>query len=196
MSEKLNQQQLENNEIENEFNKLGNIEQEQKQEPEREYNLKLTEEHQAQIYKQMGYIKGKIYKIICLTTHEVYIGSTTQTLKKRMSNHRSKSNSCVSKQIINRNNYIYGTLLESYFPNQTELLKIEKFFIQNAARCINKQMPILNEQEKIENKKNYDEKYYNKNKDYKKKYDKERYLKKKHERQFKINANTVNINNN
>ena len=35
----------------------------------------------------VNYTNGKIYKIICLTTNDIYIGSTTKPLSTRLANH-------------------------------------------------------------------------------------------------------------
>tara|TARA_B110000285_G_C14586250_1_gene364368 strand:+ start:69 stop:530 length:462 start_codon:yes stop_codon:yes gene_type:complete len=42
---------------------------------------------------------ARVYRIV--GDNGVYIGSTTTTLKKRMSDHKSKANVCVSKELIN-----------------------------------------------------------------------------------------------
>ena len=58
-------------------------------------------------------IYGYIYKLFCLDTREMYIGST-ENLKLRIYNHKSVvQNNSVSKQIINRNNYIH--LIELFY---------------------------------------------------------------------------------
>jgi hypothetical protein len=41
------------------------------------------------IENDMRYKEGKIYKIICNISHQIYIGSTIQTLNERLSNHTS-----------------------------------------------------------------------------------------------------------
>ena len=46
----------------------------------------------------VNYEKGKIYKIVCNTTGEIYIGSTTkQTLAQRLSQHVSQYKRCENK---------------------------------------------------------------------------------------------------
>ena len=37
----------------------------------------------------VNYTNGKIYKIVCLTTNQIYIGSTTKPLSTRLANHRA-----------------------------------------------------------------------------------------------------------
>ena len=50
------------------------------------------------------YNQGKIYKLVCNITNEIYYGSTIQTLEKRLISHKTRK-SCVSRNIINRDNY-------------------------------------------------------------------------------------------
>jgi len=123
------------------------------------------------IYKKMDiderYINGKIYKIVCNETGEVYYGSTIESLKDRIGKHIGKKN-CESKHIINRNNYYYE-LIENYScNNRYELETRERWYIESN-ECINKRIPtrsgkewIVNNREKVlEHKKTY----YHKNKE-------------------------------
>ena len=48
----------------------------------------------------------KFYEIRCNITDEVYFGKTTKILKERLSEHKKPTNSCTSKQIIERGDYI------------------------------------------------------------------------------------------
>jgi hypothetical protein len=85
------------------------------------------------------YVNGKIYKIVCNETGEIYYGSTIQKLNERMNKHKSQKN-CESKQIINRNNY-YCELIENYScNNKKELETREKWYILNND-CINQKIP-------------------------------------------------------
>ena len=51
-----------------------------------------------------GYENGKIYKIVCNITGEVYIGSTKNTLEYRLQRHKMDK-TCISRNIINRGDY-------------------------------------------------------------------------------------------
>ena len=52
------------------------------------------------------YQEGKIYKIVCNITNEVYIGSTIERLEERLSIHKTaKRKNCMSRNIINRGDY-------------------------------------------------------------------------------------------
>ncbi len=85
------------------------------------------------------YSQGKIYKIIDNTNHDVYYGSTIQTLAERLTQHKS-SNRCVSRLIINNNNYNI-ILVENYPCNSVEELESREahYIINND--CINITIP-------------------------------------------------------
>ncbi len=61
------------------------------------------------------YSKGKIYQIVDNTNGDVYIGSTTKSLKQRLAGHVNKykgylkgiGNYTTSFKIIANNNYVY-----------------------------------------------------------------------------------------
>ena len=100
----------------------------------------------------VNYQLGKIYKIVCRITGEVYVGSTCETtLAKRLVAHRSackifqeksKGSNCASFQIILRGEY-YIDLLETFPCNShDELLKKEREYFDKIV-CINKIRPFL-----------------------------------------------------
>jgi len=78
---------------------------------------------------------GIIYFIKCLETGEVYIGSTRNKLQKRMGGHRCHTNSCRSKQIIERGNYFYDTL--EVVEDDKDILIRENYYIKTMKNCIN-----------------------------------------------------------
>ena len=98
------------------------------------------------IYKMIG----NIYAIVCNETGEMYIGSTTKTIEYRLSQHKSVSNSCSSKQIIDRKNYKLQLLESSIYDTKSEILSREKHWIQESKKTceieggsvINKATPI------------------------------------------------------
>lgn len=143
------------------------------------------------------YSKGKIYKIICNITGDIYIGSTVNTLERRLEQHKCHNHS--SKLIIERGDY--KILLIEEYPCETkqELLWRERYWIENN-NCINNKKPIITKEEKIEKwrklakeqylrrpieykeeKKIYDKEYREKNKEIKLKRNKEYYEKNKEE---------------
>jgi predicted nucleic-acid-binding protein len=84
-------------------------------------------------------MNGKVYQIVCLTTGEKYIGSTTQSLGKRLSGHKSDykrwkngvDHFVSSFTILERDNYQIELLEEC--PNYKER---ERFYIENTV-CVN-----------------------------------------------------------
>ena len=98
-----------------------------------------------------------IYYIQDKDTEETYFGSTSRSLETRMSAHRSKRNPCVSRDIIIKGNYKYG-ILEDNHTNEDQLVDAEKWYIQNYP-CINKHIPKLTSEERVEHKKKANVKY-------------------------------------
>lgn len=83
---------------------------------------------------------GFIYKIECNVTGEVYYGQSADTVYNRFNHHKSKSNKCSSRTIIERGNYTW-TVLE----NDVDVLQLrnrEHFYITNN-ECINKYIPFI-----------------------------------------------------
>ena len=108
----------------------------------------------------VNYQNGKIYKIVCNITGEIYIGSTTLALSQRLAGHRrdylnyvkgkiTKCQCTSSFQIIERGDYniisleLYPCLLRD------ELLRQERFYFDNID-CINKVRPYATKYEQIE----------------------------------------------
>jgi len=97
---------------------------------------------------------GKIYKIVCNITNDVYIGSTCSTIEDRLKTHHLKSNRAVSKLILARGDY-YIALIEDY-PCKTklQLLWRERHYY-DTVDCINLNPPITTADEAKANKKKY-----------------------------------------
>ena len=104
-------------------------------------------------------MKGIVYKIECKITSEVYIGSTTHTIKQRQKGHKSPSNKCASKQIIARGNYEFIILEEIEFEDQNELLYLERQY-QKIIPNINFRRSIITDDELKIEKKEYNTQYY------------------------------------
>ena len=93
-----------------------------------------------------NYKLGKIYQIVCLTTGELYIGSTTlKTLAERLSGHKrdfkqwknGKGHYLTSFIILEKNNYQIE-LVEAFPCNsKDELNTKEAHYIKNTV-CVNK----------------------------------------------------------
>jgi hypothetical protein len=119
------------------------------------------------------YNNGKIYKIVCNITDDVYIGSTTKTLKYRLERHLDSN--CISKDIIKNGDYKIE-LIENYpCNNNNELRKREQYYIDNL-KCINIRNAYTDQKEY---NKEYYKKYIIKNKDNILKQKKEYYIKNK-----------------
>ena len=94
---------------------------------------------------------GKIYKIVCNETGEVYFGSTIMSLPDRIRKHRN-SKKCSSKQIINRNNYYYELIEDYSCNNKYELETRERWYMENYD-CINNRIPTRTHKEYDNNNK-------------------------------------------
>jgi len=92
----------------------------------------------------INYKNSKIYKLINTTTNKVYYGSTTQDLKTRLREHRSKRNRInreTSKLLFNDNGNVIIELVEEVeCNNKKELFDRERFYIENN-ECVNKHIP-------------------------------------------------------
>jgi hypothetical protein len=119
-----------------------------------------------------------IYEIVCNITNEKYYGSTTTTETRRLDSHKCKSNTCTSKQIIDRGSYTFNVIERLDNPTKLELLIKEKEYITRN-ECINKLIPAQTEEELKNNIKNGKVIYYKKNEDRLKEYGKEWYFKNK-----------------
>jgi len=99
-----------------------------------------------------NYKNGKIYAIICNTTKNVYIGSTTEPLATRLYKHRYEARTATrpntsSEQCLKHNNYNI-ICLEKYPCSNTyelearESLHIIKNRLDNNLTCVNTRCPI------------------------------------------------------
>ena len=85
------------------------------------------------------YSKGKIYKIECNITNDVYYGSTVQSLSQRLTLHKYSRN-CQAINIIDRGNYTCKIIEEYPCNSKYELEQRERYYIENNM-CINKHIP-------------------------------------------------------
>jgi hypothetical protein len=107
---------------------------------------------------------GLIYKIVCNKTGKKYIGSTTQSLAKRKALHKMNCNSSSSKEIIDTGDWSIEVIEKITFDNKKDLLNRERHYIEIAFKkseqkevgfCVNKNRPIItNEERKEQSKKN------------------------------------------
>ena len=108
-----------------------------------------------------NYSQGKIYKVTCGETSKVYIGSTIKCLSARLNNHKTNDNTCATNQFIDPK----IELLEEY-PCETkeQLLWREREWYEKTD-CINKQRPIITDEEDKERKRKSASKYREENKE-------------------------------
>ena len=64
---------------------------------------------------------GYIYEIKCNKTNKRYVGHTFKTLTIRLSNHKSKCNSCKSKEVMSNNDYKIKLLREWFVYSKVQL---------------------------------------------------------------------------
>tara|TARA_R110002020_G_scaffold402401_1_gene612577 strand:- start:176 stop:487 length:312 start_codon:yes stop_codon:yes gene_type:complete len=81
------------------------------------------------------YQQGKIYKIVCNITNEIYYGSTKKTLKERLRLHILCRN-CMSINIIDRGDYKIE-LIKDYPCNSKKELEEEESKYIRENECIN-----------------------------------------------------------
>jgi len=125
---------------------------------------------------------GIVYMLCCKTTGETYYGSTTMDWKDRLTHHRSKSNGCVSRHIIARNDYEFVILEE---VDDEQLRVREKYYITTFP-CINKQSPFRTREEYLQYNKQYRQDHKEEIKQYRQdhkeerlEYDKQKYIRNK-----------------
>lgn len=97
---------------------------------------------------------GLIYKIICNKTGKQYFGSTTQSLAKRKALHKMHNNTSSSKEIIDLGDWRIELIEEITYDDKSDLLNRERHYIEMNV-CVNKNRPIItNEERKEQSKKN------------------------------------------
>lgn len=97
-----------------------------------------------------NYKNGKIYKVICSETQSFYIGSTTQPLSKRLCEHKTRFNNCLTKSFITPKIY----LVEDFSCERKEqLLMRERYHIENTD-CVNLRLPLVTNEERKDYLKN------------------------------------------
>lgn len=111
-------------------------------------------------------MKGKIYKLVCNKTNNVYYGSTTVSLMKRRDNHRQHykrylkgggGSYLTSFDIIKDDDFIIELVEEIEFEDIKELRTRERYHIQNNI-CVNKVIPTRTDKEYyIDNKEHCNE---------------------------------------
>ena len=86
-----------------------------------------------------SYRDGKIYKIVCHESDEIYIGSTKENLRSRISKHRYDAKhrgDLASCQIILRNNYSIELIEDFPCESARQLSEREQYWIDRS-ECVN-----------------------------------------------------------
>lgn len=119
----------------------------------------------------MGYDNGKVYKLQCTSGH-FYIGTTINTLAKRLGQHKAKAVACpefrVYKHINGEWDAVKIVLIEA-FPceNKDELNKKEDEYIQkelNNPLCLNSKGAAFDEDRRAVQNAKWQAKHYQENK--------------------------------
>ena len=127
------------------------------------------------------YQKGKIYKIYSLngTAEDVYYGSTTQTLSRRMAKHRTDhkaKRTCTSCILLNKYDDCIIELVENYPCNSIEELNAREGYYHRNNPCVNKCIAGRTRKEYTEDNKEQIKEYYEKNKEHLKEQHKKWYV--------------------
>ena len=102
------------------------------------------------------YTRGKIYRLVCNTTGNQYIGSTTQSLSQRLGGHKKdykrfnegKITAQITSFSILSNNNVEMILIEEFAcENRNQLERRERQFIETM-ECVNKVKPAQTKEEK------------------------------------------------
>ncbi len=106
---------------------------------------------------------GKIYKITSPDTDLIYIGSTTQTLKKRLKGHKDNYNSYLKQkhsyttafELIKLPTYTISLIELAPVETRKELYRIEGIHVKNTANAINDVVPGRTKKEYCEDNKEH-----------------------------------------
>ena len=118
----------------------------------------------------MDYKNGKIYQILNNVNDDVYVGSTTQPLCKRLYKHKAdtKVRDCNIHKLIRElgEDKFYIELIESYPCNNREELRAREGYYIRERGSLNKAIAGRTRQEWVEDNKEYDKQYHDKNKEH------------------------------
>jgi hypothetical protein len=99
----------------------------------------------------MGYERGKIYKLWSVEGDDIYIGSTINTLTRRLNQHKcqhKKGHYISACLIFEKYKAVKIELMENFScNNKNELTAREGYYIRNNT-CVNKQIPNRTQEER------------------------------------------------
>jgi hypothetical protein len=143
------------------------------------------------------YNNGKIYKIVCNKTNNIYIGSTIQNkLSERLASHnahykkwQNQNHNYVSSYEILKENDYYILLIENYSCDNKDQLRAREQYHIDHNDCINMRKSLRTE----EQKKEYNQQWMNQNIEFHKdKYNETRRDKYKNDEAHKVKVNQRN----
>ena len=105
----------------------------------------------------VNYQNGKIYKIFSSQTNDIYVGSTTTDLSKRLHQHKISTAYCRSKEILKYDD-VKIELIEAFPCDTKEELTLREAYYIRTLKCINKNIPHQSAKERKS-------KYYQENKE-------------------------------
>ena len=137
----------------------------------------------------VNYSNSKIYKLVNNVDDEIYIGSTVNPLFKRKYEHKREIK--MHPQLLKSQHFLkvgwenVQIILIEEFPcdNREQLLKRERFWIDELRPSLNRNKPYISTEEKNEREKNYKKEYHQRNdvksrrQEYQKEYRKQDYVK-------------------
>lgn len=100
------------------------------------------------MHNELYNLSGNIYKIISNKTDKIYIGSTLQTLEKRLSKHEDgyklwidsgfEKYYCTSYEILKYGDHKIVLIKQINFQDRSELFKLEGYYqLDNYYNCVN-----------------------------------------------------------
>lgn len=113
----------------------------------------------------INYSKGKIYKLVNDVNDEIYVGSTTQTLKQRLNTHKGLSKIHPNRHVYSKLNEVgwknvHIILLEEVeSSNAYQLLERERYWYDLLRPTLNKNCPNRSKQEWYNDHPDYDKQY-------------------------------------
>ena len=133
------------------------------------------------------YQNSKIYKLVSNKTTDIYIGSCLMRLSTRLSNHKHKSNTTVSKKLFVDDAIITIVLIENFACNTKNELKARELHHITSNTCINANKPFVCDiliSDRKEYDKIYNKEYYTNHKEEAKEHNKAYYT--NHKQEIKI----------
>ena len=109
----------------------------------------------------VNYANGKIYKMVNNVDDEIYVGSTCNPLHKRKNGHKgqlTRHPHLLKSQHFRRIGWenVKIILIENYpCESKQDLLKRERYWIDELKPSLNKALPYVSEEERVRHKKEY-----------------------------------------